>query len=166
MTWFDDFLTALCNAHNLLQQKEFLNEVLTLFTYNNHELDHFKAAYGECLMLLKEYDQAYKWYDNWLEEDSSNYICLESYLSSLIHQDKLNLAKELINAYIDQKIECDFDTAHLFRTLVLYYKLTKDDINRDLYQNKLDTFYDSFFKDDFSSSKQTSKISNKKRTKR
>lgn len=61
ITWFDDFLTALCNVHNLLQQKEFLNEMLTLFTCDNYKLDHFKAAYGECLMFLKEYDQAYKW---------------------------------------------------------------------------------------------------------
>ena len=152
--------------HNLLQQKEFLNEVLTFFTNDNYELDHFKAAYGECLMFLKEYDQAYKWYDNWLKEDSSNYICLESYLSSLIHINKLNLANELINTYIDQKIECDFDTLHLFRTLVLYYKLTKDDKNCDLYQNKLNTFHNSFFKDDLSSSKQMSKTPNKKRTKK
>ncbi len=84
--------------------------------------------------------------DNWLKEDSSNYICLESYLSSLIHINKLNLAKELINTYIDQKIEYDFDTLHLFRTLALYYKLTKDDKNRDLYQNKLNTFHNSFLK--------------------
>lgn len=69
-------------------------------------------------MFLKEYDQAYKWYDNWLEEDSSNYICLESYLSSLIHQNRFDLTKELINIFPDQEIECNFDTLHLLHTLV------------------------------------------------
>lgn len=153
-SWFDDFLTALCNNHGILQQKEFLNEVLTLFTCNNHELDHFKAAYGECLVFLKEDDQAYKWYNNWLEEDGSNYTCLESYLSSLIHQNKLDFAKELIDKYIDPEIECDFDTLSLFCTLTLYYTLTKDNKTHDLYQNKIDTFHNSFFKKDHHSTKQ------------
>ena len=57
----------------------------------------------------------------------------------------------------------NFDTLSLFRTLTLYYTLTKDNKTHDLYQNKIDTFHNSFFKKDHHSTKQHVKKQTRKK---
>lgn len=52
----------------------------------------------------------------------------------------------------------------LIHALILYYKVTDDKKNRDLYQDKIDAFNNAFF-EDFPSKKKTPKNANKKRTK-
>lgn len=57
----------------------------------------------------------------------------------------IGLKKIILIIFILNLIECNFDTLHPLHTLVLYYTLTNNDKNHDLYQNKLDTFHNSFF---------------------
>lgn len=168
--WLQDYEMELGNAGDYEERIAFCQRVLELFDWKYEDDSCFRCGIGESLFREEKIEEAYEYYENWLEDDPQNLNGINSFSWILFENGDTGKAYEVIRK-VTWGVSCDADRAFLFMHARQLAKHAGKEDESIWYQQQLDKFEESMGKwemgeddifDEFTAPKQIPVVKEKK----
>lgn len=138
--WIQDYEMELGNARKSEEKISYCKKILELFdwTYDNNA-SCFKCGIADSLFDLGKKDEAFEFYENWLDEEPRNYNGISGYSWILIENGETQKAYEVVRRAI-WGASCNVDNSFLFMHAKQLAKQSGKHEECKWYQEQLDKF--------------------------